>query len=307
MILLLHGEDSFHSWRKLQTIKERFLTSQDANNLNEYSADQLESQDIGGLLAPSLWSGHRLIVMRDIMGAGSAKLKDTVLAVLEYEPDPNLTLIFWESGSFDHRQKLFKLLNKPKLAEEFKMPFPAQLPSLVNHLATELGVKLSPAQINKLVAGSDNDCWKIYQEISKLSSAPESLLDDLISPSQQSAAFALQDAISNGSPAEAHRTLLKNLLGGDDPHLLMGGLASTLRNIILIATLNAQGKDQRAMATETGIHPFVIKKLSQLSSTHPVNYWSQLYQELSNTDWKIKTGALSSDGALDPTVVKLAA
>lgn len=307
MILLLHGEDSFHSWRKLQTIKERFLTSQDSNNLHEYSAEQLENQDIMGILAPSLWSGHRLIVMRDIMGSGTAKLKDAMLVVLEQEPDPLMTLIFWESGSFDHRQKLFKQLNQPKLAEEFKMPFPAQLPGLVSNLAHELGVKLTPAQLTKLVVGSDNDCWKIYQEINKLSSAPAALVDELISPSQQSAAFALQDAISNGDPGEAHRTLLKNLLGGDDPHLLMGGLASTLRNLILIATLQAQGKDQRDIATQTGIHPFVVKKLHHLSSSKPADYWSQLYQNLSLTDWQIKTGALSSDGALEPTVVKLAA
>lgn len=307
MILLLHGEDSFHSWRKLQAIKERFLTTQDKNNLNEYSAEQLENEDVAGLLAPSLWSGHRLIVMRDILGDGTAKLKETILGILEHEPDPQLTLIFWESGNFDHRQKLFKQLNQPKLAEEFKMPFPAQLPAFVQGLATELGIKLTTAQVNKLVAGSDNDCWKIYQELTKLSAAPQEFMDALISPSQQSAAFALQDAISLGDVAESHRILLKNLVAGDDPHLLLGGLAATLRNIVLIATLSAQRKDQRTIATETGIHPFVIKKLYQLSNARPVAYWTELYQSLSTADWKIKTGAFASDGVLEPTVIKLAA
>lgn len=307
MILLLHGEDSFHSWRKLQLIKGRFLSTQDANNLHEYSADQLDSLDFFSLLVPSLWSGHQLIVIRDLMGLGSAKAKDNCLAAIEKGVDPGSTLIFWESGSFDRRQKLFKQLNQPKCAEEFKVPHPSQLPAFAESLANEMELKLTKEQARKLADSSDGDCWKIYQEINKLSAAPESLRSDLISPSQETAAFALQDAISSKNPQEAHRVLTQNIVNGDDPQLVMGGIAATLRNLILISSLSGEGKDMRSIAAATSIHPFVLQKLQQLAKSKDTSYWENLYKGLSQTDWQMKTGALSGDGILEPTIVKISA
>src|SRR5689334_18133885 len=111
MILFLFGEDSFSSSQKLSAIKSRFLASQDPQNLATYSADQLEQADLSAIFnTVSLWGGQRLIIFRDILAEGTVSLKDSLKEILSGEIDANLTIIFWETGTFDRRQSLYKLL-----------------------------------------------------------------------------------------------------------------------------------------------------------------------------------------------------
>src|SRR5690348_6250436 len=119
MILFLYGEDSFGSSKKLSLIKSKFLSTQDAQNLTTYTAEQLAQIDIHSLFnTQSLWAGARLIIFRDVLADADASLKDQLKEILSGEIDPGVTVIFWETGSFDRRQSLYKLLNQPKVAQE---------------------------------------------------------------------------------------------------------------------------------------------------------------------------------------------
>jgi len=306
MILFLYGEDSFSSWKKLQVIQKRFLATQDANNLTTFTAHDLESQNLSDIMnAVSLWSGQRLIVLRDVLAEGSAELKDKLQAKLAGEIEPSLTIIVWESSKFDRRQSLYKLLNKPKLAEEFPIPSPRDLPGLVTKLANEAGIVLTPSQQRAIVAMSAGDLWLVHSELAKLASCPENLRDELISTSDQTATFALQDAIVNQNIAEVLQVLHKQLANGHDSTLLVGSLAATLRNLIRISDLLSRGSSATEVVSATKLHPFVARNLTPLALSRPQSEWRLLYRQLTELDWNIKIGAIAADDALDLAVSKL--
>ena len=307
MILFLYGEDSYSSWKKLSLIKSRFLASQDAQNLEQYDSDDLESLDLPSIFnLQSLWAGQRLVVFRDVLAEANTSIKDQLKLLLSQELAPGLTVIVWEPSSFDKRQSLYKLLNIPKRAEEFK-PLPASsIPTHLKSIAAEVNLELNVAELNQLTQTVGTDLWRAHSEISKLAFCPPELRQKLISKSDQAAAFALQDAIVDGRPADALHVLHQQLEAGSDSTLLVGSLAATLRNIIRIAELGSRGESARQIAVTTAIHPFVVSKLVRLATSKPLSFWNKQYRELSNLDWKIKTGAVQSDSALEFATINLA-
>jgi DNA polymerase III delta subunit len=98
MILLLFGEDSFGGWRTLKKIKNRFLSSQDPNNLIELSGEELSPASLDNLLhAQTLFAGHRLIILRDVLGKAPAAVKDALATQLAADLSETTTVIFWET------------------------------------------------------------------------------------------------------------------------------------------------------------------------------------------------------------------
>jgi DNA polymerase III delta subunit len=307
MILFLFGEDSFSSWQKLNLIKDKFLASQDSQNLIEYTANQLEGIDLDSIFnVQSLWAGHRLIIFRDVLAEAKAELKDRLKVLLSADYGTELTIIIWESSTFDKRQALYKMLNVPKRAEEFTAVQPARMPARLTAMASERNLQLSPAELKQLVQTVGMDLWLAHSELSKLAFCPPELRSELISATTQSGAFALQDAIVSRQPETAWHVLRNQLLRGDDSALLLGSLAATLRNLVRINALAAGGKSPSQIASATAIHPFVVSKLISLANSHPQNFWASQYRRLSDLDWKIKTGALEAEGALELAVVGIA-
>lgn len=306
MNLLIYGEDSFGSWRKLKLIKERFFSSQDQNNFHEISSDVIESVDLTDLLqAQSLWAGHRLIIFREILSGASAQTQSRLLETLKTISDPNLTIVFWETQKFDKRLALFKFLNLPKLSEEFLLPTPSQLSSRIIQMGKDAGINLSPAQINRLIDIAHSDLWGIYNEIQKISSAPSAdLVEQLFSPSTTVAAFALQDAISKSDPKLIQHTIRLQIDNGEEPYLLLGGLVSTLRNIIRIRQLLDQGTPAFTIAQLIKLHPYVVTKLLTVCQNHPLSYWIDIFMALSDLDWKSKTGATNISDSLELVSLK---
>lgn len=301
MNLLIYGEDSFGSWRKLKLIKERFFSTQDRNNFHEISGDMIESVDLSNLLlSQSLWSGHRLIIFRDILSYASGQIQSSLLEIIKNISDPNLTVVFWETQKFDKRSALFKFLHLPKLSEEFLLPTPSQLSSRIVQMGKDAGISLSSAQITRLIDISHSDLWGIYNEIQKISSAPSlDLVEQLFAPTTTTTAFALQDAISKSDSKSIQHTIRLQIENGEEPYMLLGGLASTLRNIIRIRHLVDNGTSTPSIAQATQLHPFVVTKLLPVAQKHPLPYWIDIFRSLSDLDWKSKTGVTNISDSLE--------
>ena len=301
MILLMYGEDSFGSWRKLKIIKERFFASQDRNNFHEVSGESLDATDLPSLLlSQSLWQGHRLIVFRDALSSGSVSAQNQLLEIIKQMSDPSLTVVFWETQKFDKRCQLFKFLNLPKLSEEFVLPSPNQLTSHILQIAKEADVRLTPTQVARITDITGSDLWGIYNEIQKIASAPSAeLIEQLFSPTTSFTAFALQDAISKSDSKSAQHTVRLQLENGEEPYLLLGSLASVLRNIVRICDLSEKGAPHASIAQTTKLHPFVVTKLQPVAKRHPLSYWTSLLCDLSDLDWKSKTGVTNIGDSLE--------
>lgn len=269
MIYLILGENAYKAEQELaRLVKESGLTPErlDGSSLtNNTLADIVR----GG----SLFSDKRLVVLRQLSDNKPVFEK---LAEWAGEVVDDTTLVLLET-KLDRRTKAYKALTKAAkvtlvtplterehgLAEEW-----------LRKRAREYDVGLAPAQVRDmvqraLVPGEKPsarliDQLQLEQSLKSLAGAGE-VTDDMIAtvlpPAVSDTVFDLMDMAAQRNMARAE-ALLSELERTDDAHrtlaLVMGQWAQ------LVAVSLADGPSA-TIAVELGLHPYVAKKLQQLS------------------------------------------
>jgi DNA polymerase III subunit delta len=115
------------------------------------------------------------------------------------------------------------------------------------------------------------------------------LIEDLVEPTPQFTVFELLDAVMARNPKRA-REVLFNLQAGEDPYKLFGLLANQVH--ILAMLVAGKGKTPQEVASDAGAHPFVVRKLSGVSSHTTWPEVKTIIQHLVKLDEQLKsTGA----------------
>lgn len=294
MILFLFGEDTYRSHEKLSAIKKRFIDAHGSSNLFNLEFPSAANEDFHSLVfAPSLFAGHRLLVLENLLSEGNKEIQTTLAELVKKDLPESVTIIFWENQKFDKRQALYKFLNKPKTSQEFSpLPLPA-LKKYVQDLAATHELSLTGANIDWLVLNKNADLWGISQELRKLATYPGALTPEamrsLVTPSPQEVGFALQDGIMNKNAKVANRALNELLAQEVDFNMILGSLAYYLRNLIRVLDLHEQKKSMAEIIRTTGLHPFVIKK--NLAYRGDKRELIKQLDLLAQADQDIKTGA----------------
>ena len=296
MLLFFYGEDTYSSLAKTRLLKEKFLATHSEAGLIEVDCSSLESAQLVELFrAQGLWSHHRLIIFRDFFAYAKAELRDELASLIEQLP-ADTTLLFLELGLPDRRLKLFSRLLALAKTQEFTIAG-GRLDRQLDHMLQEKNATISPELRSRILDYAQADTWLMATELDKVISAPDdSVALASVGTNRTQAEFALQDAIANRDPKQALTVLVETLSQKPDPSLALGALAGQLRSLILISKGQAQA---------SGIHPFVVRKLTPLSAARTTDYWVELLQELSGYDWKIKTGAAQGDASLQIATAKL--
>ncbi len=297
MILFLFGEDTFRSNEKLTAIKQRFIGVHGADNLFSLDFPSAANEDIYSLIfAPSLFAGHRLLILTNLLAEGNKDVQTKVSELLKQDLPESVTIIFWENKKFDKRQALYKFLNKPKTSQEFASLSPLELKKHIRELAVKSELQLTEANIDWLILNKGNDLWSIFQELQKLASYPGEIttktLQDLVTPTPQEVGFALQDGIMNKNATAANRALNELLAQDVDFNMIIGSLAYYLRNLIRVLDLKDQNRSMPEIIKATGLHPFVIKK--NLSYRGDKKDLIKQLELLAVADQNMKTGAQPS-------------
>jgi DNA polymerase III delta subunit len=313
MIYFLYGNDSFSSQAKLVAIRQKFLSVHPQTNLLMKTAAELERVNLTDLVAAQTLLGTKqLIIIRDVLSAGSDDLKQRWGVVLRQPLSDDVTLIFHESDTFDRRQSLFKLLNQPGQAQEFVALQGIALQRQVMELANQRGVKLSTALLAELVHRTEADLWRIDNELSKLAASSagqtinQQLLDDLVpSPSTENI-FQLVDQLLAGQLATARQLLLDHLTRGENEIRTLGSIAYQLRARLRVHDLMSKQTPTGQIARLTGLPPFVVTRMARSFQANERSRLVAAYQSLVSADHQIKTGGQPPIDALDALVVALA-
>ena len=304
MILFFYGDNSYGAWDKVNQIKQRFTSTHPEGEIIDWSIGS--AIQISSLFeSQSLFSSKQLVIMRNVFSEPDANQREQILELLSSPIPEHVTVIVWEAIKVDRRQKLFKLLNQPKLSQEFKAPHQNDMPAYVQKMAQSVGLSITPQLSVQLIESCGTNLWKLHHEIYKLATCPDpGLMASLISPSEELAAFAFQNSFTDQNQQASISIITKELSNTSEaPYLLVGGIANTLRNLIVISSNSSLSPSQ--LATQTKLHPFVVSKLLPLTNNHPTSFWSQLLLDVSDLDYKMKTGKLDSTAGLTALVAKM--
>ncbi len=335
MIIFLYGQDTYRSKQRLDVLKEEFVKRKDEKGLNvrvfeanDLSADELRKS----FLTAGLFAEKRLVVVKGILSEKiSAKkekagdILDEIAKIIKKSERQNPSvgqagniIIFWDQGIEEKKlnsqqKKIFLLLKKEKLCEEFK---PLSTPNLKKWIKGKVeiqGFKIDELAVTSLIQVFGNNLWTLNNELEKLTAwkaeekkISSSDLRKITMPALEQNIWKLVDNLGRNDRAGALKILSDQFQQGVDVAQIITILAHQYRTIIRIKSYLEKNRvdNPYQLAKILSLHPFVCQKAMSQEKNHDLNQLKKTYQQLLKIDLWRKTRNIDPEALLDLLIIK---
>lgn len=308
MVILLYGEDDYRSLRKLNEIISQYQSKhQTGLNLMRLREGELDFDKVEQTIEMvSMFNEKKLIILENVF-----KDKDFKEKLFEYlkknkiKNNEEIIIVIREQGKL----AVSKIKTQITMKEEFNSLTGQSLINWIKREVTNNRVRIDLAAIRKLAEYAGNDLWLISGEIAKLLDyvkegiITEKEVDLLVKAKADINIFKTLDALACQNKRLALKYLHQHLNQGENEIYLFTMLIYQIRNLIKLKDLMERGVPFYSLAHQSGLHPFVVKKSSQVLKNFSLEQLRLIYRKLLEIEFKLKTGQIDGPVALDLLVI----
>ncbi len=313
MVLFLYGPDTFRSKKKLQEIVNRYcLKYKSGLNLAKIEASSEGFEQLKERIeTTSMFKEKKLIIFKNVFSTPAYLQEKVEKYLIEKNifKDENLILIFFQEGEIQKPNELFKLLFERSFKkQEFK-----ELPiwKLKIFIRKYWNCKIDNRAIEKLILSCGNNLWEIESELEKIiafkkgEKITDKDIENLSPQNIQTNIFKTLDLISQKNKKRALKLLFNHLEKGENEIKLLSMMIFQFRNILKIKNLIDQKKSLLQIQKLSGLHPFLIKKISPIVQNFSIEELKKIYQKLLELDFKIKSGRVDAKTGIEMFIAEL--
>jgi DNA polymerase-3 subunit delta len=325
MIILIHGEDTFRSQKRLKQLKEAFIEKYNSSGFNVVQLEGVETtlekfrsvSFTGGLL-----DNKRLVVVKNLITGGNPELVEGVLEILKEKkfPEDNV-LIIWEGvieekgkakikGGAKTKKLLLAQLKKER-EEIFHLLSNSQLSSWIQNEVKERGGKIERSAVEELIAKVGTDLWQMDSEIEKLINYVRGQIittkhvGEFVKSKYDENIFHLTDALGQKNKEQALRLVRDQLAIGTEPLQLLSKFIWQFRNLLLVSEMLSANKTQKEISDTLKLHPFVIQKTIPQARRFSHEQLGFIYQKLVDIDFDLKNSQVKPELLFDLMVMEV--
>lgn len=285
MIELLTGENDFELSRALKRRERAF-----DGEVERYQADDLTAERMADLVAgQTLFASKRLIII-DTPSANTELWQQLPEWLERVADDTHLVLVELKP---DKRTATYKWLKQHVTTEEFPAWTSRDLGKAEEWLRLEakrLNVTLTHQIARLLVNRIGLSQWQLFHALEKIALLPKISEEAVIAitdarPDEN--VFELFETALRGDAAEL-AVMLKRLEQTEDPYRVLGLLNG---QIIQLAALALGGRAGRDVASDLGVSPFMLNKLSVHAHRLSQTQVRELLQLAAHADRRLKSTA----------------
>ena len=311
MIYFIHGEDSYRSKNKLEEIVFEYKEKNKSGlNLIYIDASEKSYEDFyANFKVISMFAEKKLVIIKNIFS--NTKFQEDFLENIDKLKEAKDIIIIYEEKQADKRIKFFKALQKYAKCQEFSFLKGLQLKKWVLFKLEKSKAKIDPDALELLLLSGGGDLWGLANEIKKLSNYKKGSIIkkedvELMSrPAVESDIFKTIDALASKDKKRALVLLHKHIENGDNPLYLFSMISYQLKNLLIIRELQDAHTPYGAMIKKSGLHPFVVQKISSMCSRFSMPELKKIYRNIFQADVDIKTGGVDAETALDLFIAKI--
>ncbi|MFD1465847.1 DNA polymerase III subunit delta [Lapidilactobacillus mulanensis] len=321
VILVLGKEQAL-----LDQIKNYFekLLSPEERDMN-YGRYDLSEDTIGAALddaasVPFFGDWRLLLVTQPTFLTGEArkgKVEHEFDALLDYlkQPQPSTKLIFWANyEKLDERKKVTKALKKEALIIDASELKGYHLTSMLNQAAAELQVTIEPRALELLLHRVDEHYTLAVAKLKQLAlfvgpGQPIKVadVDQAVEQVIEDDVFQLVAETLGNKQQQALQLYQHLLLNGNEPIQLLALITTQVRLLLQAKILRQAGYAQGDIASQMKIHPYRVKLALQQEQKFGLTQLKNMFQELVDLDYKIKTGQAEKAQSLELLIIKFSA
>ena len=312
MLIILHGENSFFSKRKLNEIIAQYRTKH-KTGLSFFVFDiGFDFFDFKSALETvSMFSEKKLIVLKDVL-ADAANILD-YLKTKNIKDDADTVIVFYESTLLEIKKddQIKWLLEKPAMVQESKNLDSAKLRLWIESEVARQGGEMNDDATSALILFCGDDMWRLSNEISKLVSFASRVTKEnvvlLVRQNIESDVFGAVACLVSKNAKEAIEQFWRVAQQGEDPIKTFGLIVFQFRTLLKVrSVLDKSGQitpDQ--MAKDLRLHPFVLRKTLPLAKKYTAGQLRQIYGYLLEMDVALKRGESSFEEFIESLTLGL--
>jgi DNA polymerase-3 subunit delta len=308
MIILLYGNDSFRSLKKLREIvggyqKARAL----APDLKyfDFSTDSFE-RFYDQFQTGSIFAQKKLFVLKNAFSNQDFKGKFRKSG-RKFIASKHL-IVFYEKKKLLKKDSFFVFLQKNGRWQDFETLAPAALADWLKQEFSRRRAEATPAGAALLISFVGNDLWRLSNEVEKLAilrlNAGKITPEDvrlMVKAKLEPQIFRTIELIAKKQRSLAVNLLHQHLAAGDSPLYLLSMIAFQFRKLLIVSDRLSRGLSP----WELNWRPFLIKKTAQLARQFTFEELKDIYRQIIRTDAEIKNGKIDAGLALDLIIAKI--
>ncbi len=307
-VVLIHGSEAALSDRALN---EALSLRKDFERTT-LDGSELELGRFSEVIAPSLFSERRVVVIRDLQDV-IGEVGEEILASFE-AIDPNTHLIFLHRGGVKGKglvEKIKKQKSEYIACEPLKKQ--SEKEGFVREEFARHGRKISPAAVVALVNAIGSDTRELAAACSQIAfdtNAGKVQIDegDIANYYQgrvEATGFDVADAVVAGDVKGTLITLRQALDTGTDPVMIISAVANSVRAIAKVSDVPRNAKSFELAGT-LGLAPWQIDKARRQLTRWRPGMITFAINELARADYGVKGGEADPIYALERSMVAIA-
>lgn len=304
MIYILHGENSYESWREYEKLKKEFKKKNKGGKIEVIDGNEAFNTDFNAS-AMSLFAEKKLLIIKRLLTdkdlisvANQDKFEQLFNDIINSESE----ILIWEEKKLDKRKKIFKNLDKKAVVREFKnfsmWGNQGELKSWIRNYARNIQLEMDTDVLAFIIFRYENNQWLIASELDKLKFLLKSENTNRITKEhieyfsvvQIDKFFYFIDVFFEKNKKAALNYINSLMFDTGDEFKLLGGLRSSLRDLYLLKKYPEKGYN--ILQSKFNVKSFRLNKLSGYARCFSEIRLHQLYSQLTNLDYMFKTGQM---------------
>jgi len=233
---------------------------------------------------------------------------DKLMSYLNRPSDNNILIIHCPYEKLDERKKIVKLLKKKTDLIKIDAPNEYNIAHFVKQEFHNANIKPTDASIRQLLFLTKNNFDKVISEINKIISyigEDESreltldIIDELVPKTLEDNVFLLTESFVAKDIIRSHQIFNDLMIQREEPIKLIIMLANQFRLLKQVKVMHLQGKYEKQIATDLGIHPYRIKLALQQSRNFNLDEITKRINQLAQLDINVKTGKFDAQTGLE--------
>ncbi|SDO58425.1 DNA polymerase III, delta subunit [Klenkia soli] len=303
------GEEELLRARAVSEVRAAVRRLDPDSEEHELAALGLPVGQLADVLAPSLFGGHRLVVVTGVHEAATA-LVDSLLSYAK-DPDPELTLVLVHSGG-KRNEALLKAYRQAGAAEDecAKLVSAGDRMTFVRNEVRRAGGRITPDAATALLEAVGNDLRSLSAAASQLVSDFGGSIDaDAVARFHRGQAevtgFTVAERVLVGDHAGSIE-MLRWALDRGVPHVLLAdAIADGVRTAARVASLGTTNIGD--LARQLKMPPWKVKKAQAQARGWTIPALQQAIGVAAGLNADVKGVAASADYALERAVRRIVA
>ena len=241
---------------------------------------------------------------------------DGLMSFLEKPDTENVLIIHAPYEKLDERKKVVKLLKKSSDFTVLTKLTDGYLRDFVKHELTEGNISVSHDVMDFLLLLTSLDIDVIARELEKIrcyfldfsgeANLTFDIVRNLVAQTPEDNVFLLTESLALKKVSDAHSIFLDLMKYKEEPIKLLVMIANQFRLMGQIQSLRAKRNSDSDIARELSIHPYRAKVLSRQSMKFSKKELDEYVVLLADMDYKVKTGQISGELALEMIILSVA-